>query len=171
MFRPQGLVSDPWLLNALTPTQSRKLFLHVLAVPAVLASGSKQILRGQCRCLGACPPAAVQDTLALVKAPSAPSLHSLICSWHKQDVENTGSVAPSHVPDSINLLLLVEYPTKLLASWFFLPAQGDEGWGAQLTAGTHAEHPMRMSGGGGSAKLLEEAVEIMKGGGGKQGRG
>lgn len=80
MFRPQGLVSDPWLLNALTPTQSRKLFLHVLAVPAVLASGSKQILRGQCRCLGACPPAAVQDTLALVKAPSAPSLHSLICS-------------------------------------------------------------------------------------------
>lgn len=47
------------------------LFLRFQAMPAVLASGHKQIPRGQCRFVGACAPTALQDMPALAKAPSA----------------------------------------------------------------------------------------------------
>ena len=59
-------------------------------------------------------------------------------------------------------------PQNLWPGPFFSPVWGEEGRWNWLKA---AERPIEMHGAGGSAKLLEEAAEIMKGRKGKRGQG
>lgn len=68
----------------------------------------------------------------------------------------------------MNFLPLFINTPKPLAWPFFSPVWGEEGMWDQLEA---AEHPIQMHGAGGSAKLLEEAAKIIKGGKRKRGQG